>query len=107
MNFSKKTNSEKLIIAGGGGGVGNSSSYVTDNIHGSVSEDGNPGYGLSGNNGKGGTAGGGGYTTSSYGGGGGGGFTGNGQDYGSNYQTGGKSFSNGACLLYTSPSPRD
>jgi len=92
----KKTNTEKLIIAGGGGGVGNNSSYVTANIHGSVSEDGNPGYGLSGNDAKGGTGGGGGYRTSSYGGGGGGGFTGNGEDYGASYQTGGKSFSNGA-----------
>ncbi len=94
----KKTNSEKLIIAGGGGGVGNSSSYgnTSSNIHGSVSEDGNPGYGLSGNNAKGGTGGGGGYTTSSYGGGGGGGFTGDGQHYNNNsYQTGGKGFPNG------------
>ena len=94
----KKTNTEKLIIAGGGGGVGNNSSYVTANIHGSVSEDGNPGYGLSGNNAKGGTAGGGGYTTSGWGGGGGGGFTGNGLDYGGSYQTGGKSFSNAGNL---------
>ena len=40
----KKTNSEKLIIAGGGGGVGNTSAYgnTSSNIHGSVSEDGNP-----------------------------------------------------------------
>ena len=93
----KKTNSEKLIIAGGGGGVGNTSSYgnTSSNIHGSVSEDGNPGYGLSGNNAKGGTGGGGGYTTSSYGGGGGGGFTGDGQDYYNSYQVGGKGFPNG------------
>ena len=106
----KKTNSEKLIIAGGGGGVGNSTSYrVLNDINASVSEDGNNGYGLVSNNARGGSSGNGGYGTSSYGGGGGGGFSGNGANY-SSYQMGGKSFTNGAqgaCLLYTSPSPRD
>ena len=56
-SFVVKSDNTKLVIAGGGGGVGNTSGAgnTDNNIHGSISEAGNPGYGLSGSNAAGGT----------------------------------------------------